>query len=151
MARYDVKESWDDPFEHHDERRTAPRYRVRLKLSIEVDSPERGGRLHGPGIVRDISHTGTRLVTKHELTPGQRVSLDIPTASAGDEVCLPESFAGSAEVLRVERGEGGCAEVVFRFGENLFEDMEFALFLESSKRAAREAATAKGLEPSQIS
>lgn len=129
MRRYNVDAVWDDPFEHPVNRRVAPRYETKLKLSIMVEDEERKNRLIGPGIARNISNTGILLRTKHHLKPGQRVMVAIPTTATPSETVLPESFVGAATVVRVESEDGSVIRAALRFGEALLQNIEFALYM----------------------
>jgi hypothetical protein len=137
MRGYAVDKAWDDPYEHVDERRNAPRVRCRFKLSIAADEAERNRRVVGPGLVRDISLTGILLVTKHSLKPEQRVQLEVPTLGCVDSMCLPDSFEGTAEVIRSNELEGGKSDVALRFGEDLSQNMEFAIFIDALMTVSR--------------
>ncbi|MBN2310068.1 MAG: PilZ domain-containing protein [Candidatus Hydrogenedentes bacterium] len=136
MARYDVNVAWDDPFDRPAERRESRRFEFRMKLSIRVDVPGREHRLIGPGIVQDISLSGVCLVTKHDLTPGQQVTVALPTNVCRDGLCLPEAFLGPAEVVWVTPAEKRCSRVALRFGAALVQNMEFVMFVEQLQSMA---------------
>ncbi|MBX7259674.1 MAG: PilZ domain-containing protein [Candidatus Hydrogenedentes bacterium] len=129
MSRYNVDAVWDDPFEHPVNRRVAPRYDSKIKLSIMVEDEDRKNRLIGPGIARNISSTGILLRTKHQLKPGQRVMVSIPTSQIQSEAVLPESFVGNATVVRVEAEDGSIMKAALRFGEALLQNFEFSMYM----------------------
>ena len=131
MRGYATDAAWDDPFEHVDERRRAPRIKCRFKLNIAADDPGHTHRVVGPGLVRDISLTGMLLVTKHSLEPDQSVQLEVPTMGCVDSMCLPAVFEGTAQVIRAKDLDGGKQDVALRFGEDLFQNMEFAIFIDA--------------------
>ncbi|MDX9971648.1 MAG: PilZ domain-containing protein [FCB group bacterium] len=131
MRSYTTDADWDDPFDHVDERRRAPRIKCRFKLSITADDQDRNQRVVGPGLVRDISLTGMLLVTKHSLAPEQRVQVEVPTMGCVDSMCLPSVFEGTAEVIRAREIDGGKQDVALRFGEDLFQNMDFAIFIDA--------------------
>jgi hypothetical protein len=143
MRGYAVDTVWDDPFEHQDERRRANRFSYKFKLSIAADDPERSRRVVGPGIVRNISLSGVLLVTKHNLTPEQRVFLEVPTVGCADSMCLPHVFEGTAQVIRVADLDGGKHNVAMRFGEDLFQNMEFAIYIDTLQTVSRVIAPAQ--------
>lgn len=130
MRSYTVDTAWEDPYDHHEERRVAPRFNYKLRLSLTADDPKRKSRVVGPAIVRNMSMTGMMLVTKHELHPFQRVRVEIPTSGCADSMCLPEMFEGTAEVVRTHALEDGKSNVALRFGDDLAQNMEFAVFID---------------------
>lgn len=137
MRRYDVNAKWVDPFEQHEERRTASRFSVRdLTLSLAVEDAVGNGQLVGPGLVKNISHSGAYIVTKHSLSPSQRVSLAIPASTCPAHMCLPEIFFGDAKVLRVEPKGEKQRGVALRFREAFSQSMEFALFIDTLQGVA---------------
>jgi hypothetical protein len=138
MKGYAIDTAWDDPFEHPVERRTAPRFPIKLRLTLTAADLEKRAHVVGPGIVRNISLTGVLLVTKHVLHPFQRVRLELPTAILGEEVCLPESFEGTAQVMRTEPLDGGKSHVALRFGDDLSQNMEFVVFIDHLQTMARQ-------------
>lgn len=142
MARYNVNVAWDDPYDRPVNRRVAPRYELRIKLSIEVGDEGRRGRLVGPGLVHNISYTGAYLVTKHRLAAGQRIGVAIPTDMCPAELYLPSVFMGPAEVVRVEPDEDGRMCAALRFGEALAQNMDFTLFIQTLL-SVTQAATAR--------
>ena len=137
LPRYDVKAEWDDPFEEHEERRSTDRIDVRIKVSIAVKVEGHTTLLRGPGIVRNISPTGMCVVTTHVLEPGQHVMLQVPTESCPSGLCLPETFEGTAEVIRVLPDKKNRMVAAFRFGDALIGNMEFAMFVEIFQELAR--------------
>lgn len=131
MPRYDIDVEWNDPFERESERRSAPRYELRMKLSILVDGPRGKGQWVGPGMVRDISSVGVRVLTKHRLNPSQHVTLAIPTDICPTILCLPKSFVGPAQVVRVQPKQGRIIEAGLAYSETLLQNMEFAVFVDT--------------------
>ena len=141
MARYDTNAAWSDPFEPKpDNKRVAERFKFRLKLSIKAqrDTPPR--ILVGPGIVRNLSISGAWLVTKHQLEPGQRIVVAIPTKRFAVAEYLPAMFIGPAEVARVKPDTENRLWAGVRFGDALTQNMEFATFIQGLY-ALREALT----------
>ena len=137
MARYNVEATWDDPYDQPVNRRSNDRFAIRIKMSITVEDPLIQRRLHGPGIVNDISVSGVKLRTKHRLNVGQRISLAIPTSMCPADLCLPEVFLGPAEVVRVEpHNHNGTITAALTFGAALTQNMEFVLFVESLQQHA---------------
>ncbi|MFA6240217.1 MAG: PilZ domain-containing protein [Candidatus Hydrogenedentales bacterium] len=129
MSRYNVDAVWDDPFDHPVNRRVAPRYDMKLKLSIMVEGQDRKERLVGPGVARNISSTGILLRTKHQLQPGQRVMVAIPTEQTPAGTVLPATFVGNATVVRVEVEDGSIMRAALRFGETLLQNIEFSMYM----------------------
>ena len=135
---YDTSARWDDPFEHPDERRQTPRFHVKMKLILSVESPEHQGvHLVGAGVVKDLSQSGALVITKHVVKQAQRVGVRMPTVYLRDEMLLPEEFTGSAEVQRVQQVNGRVVEVALRFGESLTQNMDFLVFIDSLHAVAR--------------
>lgn len=141
MARtpYDVNASWDDPYERRNERRQVGRTPVNLKIKIAVDLANKPAPLVGPGVVDDISPTGLRCRTKHSLTAGQFVKIQIPTKDMPSELGLPKGFIGAAQVTRAEQRDGGICEVAVRFDEDLRTDIHLAIFVEHLQTMGRVA------------
>lgn len=140
MPRYDVNAEWVDPFEPPPQRRSAERFRFRIKLSITVESEGGKARLIGPGIVKDLSLMGAYLVTKHDLSPGQRITVAVPTQHYPVGKILPAYFVGPAEVVRVEPDKENRIKAAIKFGEALTQNMDFAVFV-NSLQEIREAFT----------
>ena len=136
MAFYDVDKEWDDPFEHPGERRSSERLRVPIRVQITADAPDGKRRGRGPGIVEDISLTGTLVATKHDLRPGQRITVKVPTEPFREGLCVPDEFAGSAEVTRVRPGEGRVRYVGIRFGGEFATSIEFAMFYDQLRHVS---------------
>lgn len=137
MRGYAIDKVWDDPYEHLQERREAPRFDYKFRMAITAADLEQKRRVVGPGIVRNISLTGVLLVTKHSLNPNQRVLLEVPTGGCADTMCLPAAFAGTARVIRAHDLDGGKQNVAMRFGEELFQNMEFAIFIDALQTMSR--------------
>lgn len=131
MTQYDVDATWDDPYDHLQERRESERFDFRIKMSIAVNHDGSRSRLVGPGIVRNISLTGVSVVTKHRLVPGQRITLAIPTKRFKLAEILPAYFMGTADVVRVERREDGTIRAAIKFGESFTQNMDFSVFIRS--------------------
>ena len=131
MARYETNASWDDPFEPRREKRIAQRFAAPLRLKIAVHDAKMKCRLICRGNVVDVSRVGALVRTRHKVTPGMRVSVAIPTKLCEDNACLPRIFVGSAEVMRVQPDGDGISVVALRFGTELSQNMEFALFTDS--------------------
>ena len=140
MARrqaYDIDAPWVDPCEaRREERRRALRFAAQLKLDIAVDTPEAGGRLVGPGVVRDLSEGGVQVITKHRLAPSQRVTVSIPADRALQGPVPRRSFIGSARVVRVKERDNRCSDVALRFCDDFTDDMEFTLFVEHLRQVS---------------
>ncbi len=139
MKGYAVDESWDDPFEHREERRVAPRFGVRFRLSITAEDPFNCRRIVGPAIVLNLSQLGALVRTKHILSAFQRVSLVVPTADCGDGAMLPETFDGTAVVLRSQPRDRDVFDVALRFGDDLAQNMEFVMFVDLLQAKSRTA------------
>lgn len=131
MTQYNVNATWDDPYDHLDERRESERFDFRIKLSIAVNHDGSRSRLVGPGIVRNVSLSGASLVTKHALVPGQRITLAIPTKRFKMAEILPAYFMGTADVVRVERRDDGTMRAAIKFGEAFTQNMDFSVFIRS--------------------
>ncbi|MBI4558288.1 MAG: PilZ domain-containing protein [Candidatus Hydrogenedentes bacterium] len=129
-AAYTIDMTWDDPYEHREDRRKTPRAEWKRKISIAVDNPAGKGRLVGPGLVMNLSSHGVLVNTKHRLQPQQPVTVAMPTEPAPNDMCLPEVFAGPATVVRVEALDDRHFRVALRFGETLSQNMEFAMFVD---------------------
>jgi hypothetical protein len=131
MTRYDTNDRWEDPFEPRQERRVAKRFAAPLRVKISVHDPKLKCRLVCRGNVMNVSRVGVLVRTRHQVEPGMRISIGIPTKICKETVCLPKVFVGSAEVMRVI-GEGdGVSVVALRFGTELSQNMEFALFTDA--------------------
>ncbi|NUM56854.1 MAG: PilZ domain-containing protein [Candidatus Hydrogenedentes bacterium] len=147
MARYDTNAAWSDPFDPKPaNKRAAERFKFRLKTSIKAegkpvdsDAPR---ILVGPGIIRNLSVTGAWLITKHQLVPGQRIVIAIPTKRFAVADYLPAMFIGPAEVVRTKPDIENRVWVGVRFGDSLTQNMEFATFIQGLY-ALREALTKK--------
>lgn len=147
MARYDTNAVWSDPFEPKPEnRRVAERFRFRLKTAIKAeDKAVKEGPpriLVGPGIIRNLSVTGAWLITKHQLTPGQRIVIAIPTKRFAVAEYLPAMFIGPAEVVRTKPDTENRIWAGVRFGDPLTQNMEFVTFIQGL-RDLRDALTKK--------
>lgn len=140
---YSLDTSWVDPFEPRVENRSSDRFPFSLKVSIAVEDPTQKGQLIGPGIIRDISQSGVSLITKHQLTPRQRVTVALPTEGCHEDMCLPKAFIGRAEVCRTEPGDGSKSTVALRFGDSLCHNIEFVIFLDYLRFVSRTSATTK--------
>lgn len=141
MARYDTNAAWSDPFEPKPNQRQSERFKFRLKLSIKAQGDTNPPRiLVGPGIVRNLSIGGAWLITKHQLTPGQRITIAVPTKRFAVAEYLPAMFIGPAEVVRTKPDTEGRIWAGVRFGDTLTQNMEFAAFIQGLY-ALREALT----------
>jgi hypothetical protein len=137
MKAFDVNQQWDDPYDHQSDRREAERFDVGIRVKVGVKNRATGHWLVGPGKTRDLSATGVKLRTRHELAEGDRVRVAIPTDSAGQELCLPKRFTTDATVVRsgaVKKSHN--KEVVLRFDDQLAQSMDFAAFVSASGIAA---------------
>jgi len=141
MRGYALDKTWDDPFEHLDERRRASRYNYRFRLSIAAENALDMRRVVGPGIVRNISLSGVLLVTKHTLSPEQRVLLEVPTGTCADTLCLPNVFEGTAQVIRSSELDGGKRDVA---------TVSYT-HLDVYKRQSRGSSTSNGVYPPSCS
>jgi len=130
MAAYNVDTVWDDPFEHLKDRRASQRFPARLKVKIVVTDLDRGGRLIGPGRVREMSLAGASVVTKHELEAGRRITVQFSTAGYEENLCLPETFTGTARVTRVLGIDGSKRTLAISFCEDFTSNMDFILFVD---------------------
>lgn len=131
MARYETDVSWEDPFEPRQERRIARRFTVPMRIKIAVHPPKRKSRLICHGNVVNLSRAGVLVRTKHQVKPGMRVAVAISTKPCDNTVCLPRVFVGSAEVMRVAQDYGDISVVALRFGTELAQNMEFAVFTDA--------------------
>ena len=126
---YDVNAEWDDPFERTSERRASSRPESKCKLSLTVDAPEKG-RLVGPALAGEMSVHGAKVITKHKLEVGQRVTVAIPTDLCPPSMGLPKAFMGTGEVIRVEASDDRKMLAAISFGDTFTGNMEFAVFVE---------------------
>ena len=131
MVRYETNAKWDDPFEPRHEKRIAQRFAAPLRLKIAVHDPKLKCRLICRGNVTNLSRVGALVRTRHTVKPGMRVSVAIPTKLCEDHACLPRIFVGSAEVMRVASNSDQISVVALRFGTELSQNMEFALFTDA--------------------
>lgn len=131
MARYETDVSWEDPFEPRRERRIARRFAAPMRIRIAVHDSKKKCRLICHGNVINVSRAGILVRTKHQVIPGMRVSIAISTKQCEDSVCLPRMFVGSAEVMRVAHDYEDISVVALRFGTELAQNMEFALFTDA--------------------
>jgi len=129
--RYETDAKWEDPFEPRQEKRIARRFSVPMRIKIAVHDSKKKCRLVCHGNVINLSRAGVLVRTKHQLTPGMRVAVAISTKSYKESVCLPRIFVGSAEVMRVAHDYEDISVVALRFGTELAQNMEFALFTEA--------------------
>ena len=129
--QYDLDAKWDDPFEKQEERRRAGRFLIDFKFDIRAPIHHKQGYMVGPGVVKDMSQSGLRLISKHTLWPSQEIKISIPTHMCSESMRLPSAFTGSARVVRVVPKEGKRKEASVRFSKSLSEDLEFAVFIES--------------------
>lgn len=113
----------------HTDRRRAERVSVGFKLAISAKNPVNGGEILGPGILEDLSISGARVTTRHQLTPGQSVKVTIPTEGCPDALGLPERLAGKAVVQRVEPRKNRTRHVALRFTPALAQNMDFAFYI----------------------
>lgn len=133
MVRYETSTTWDDPFEPRKENRIAARFAAPLRLKLAVHDPKRKCRLVCHGNVVNMSRVGALVRTRHQVKPGMRISVAVPTKLCENTVCLPRVFVGSAEVMRVNYDREGISVVALRFGTELSQSMEFALFTDALK------------------
>lgn len=132
-SHYDIQAQWYDPFDKPEEKRRSPRFPIVLKLRIAAPDAERKGQMVGPGLSRDLSQAGVRVITKHRLRPRQTVKVAMSTELCSDSMCLPDVFRGTAQVVRVEPKDSKCAEVSLSFENSLIDNIEFAVFVDSLK------------------
>ena len=128
---YDINAEWYDPFESKEERRSAARVAAELQAEITVRATEKRGRMIGPALGEDISLTGMRTVTKHQLIPGQSVKLRIATDGIEVPEVMAREFETECQVLRVRPLGRRHNQVVLRFSVSLTNDMDFALFVQA--------------------
>ena len=102
-----------------------------MQVKIAVQDPKLKCRLICRGNVVNLSRVGLLVRTKHDVTPGMRVSVGISTKLCEDASCLPRVFVGSAEIMRVARDYEDISVVAMRFGTELAQNMEFALFTDA--------------------
>ena len=129
-AKYDVDAQWDDPFERQEDRRDSLRYASNFRITVFVEGAVPGRRLKGPGLVKDVSLSGVRFLTKHQLAAGQEVSLALPTDICPDSMGLPSAFLGPARVIRVLNVDDRRRVAGLKFGDALSMNMDFAVFME---------------------
>lgn len=141
--RYDVDTPWDDPYETRTENRSANRFAFPMKITLAVDDPLRKGQLVGPGLVNDISMYGVCVTTKHKLVPKQKVTLAISTQLCPDDLCLAKAFIGPSTVRRTESREGAPMRAALQFGEALYQNIEFVMFIDYLQTMARQGALKK--------
>ena len=128
-TRYDLKQNWSDPYERNRERRQCPRVKTRLSCMIRAPHAEIPGHYNvGNGITEDISATGIRLYTRHQLKPGMRIQIKIPTGRCEWE-CFPTDFRGEAQVIRVEPVGEDYSRVTLSFGAGFRDNMDFPAFM----------------------
>ncbi len=130
MPRYDIESDWDDPFEHRDEQRKTRRFESDLKIMIALESGSARRNLVGPGILRDMSEGGVFCVTKHQLSPGNDLTLRFSTEMCPPDMCLPKTFYGSAKVVRTEPDAEDRMFAGIAFGDALMQNMEFSLYVQ---------------------
>ncbi|HOT51076.1 MAG TPA: PilZ domain-containing protein [Candidatus Hydrogenedentes bacterium] len=115
---------------YDENRRESDRMKVRFKVSVSIDEPAHGRTLIAPAIVHDISRGGLLIETRQTLSPGQRVSVSIPTEICPDRLSLPRALSGHADVVHARHGAGHRSHAGLRFGESLRHLPEFAAFLD---------------------
>lgn len=140
--RYDIDAEWDDPFDSKEERRATARVEAELRAQITVRATDKRGRMVGPAMGEDISISGMRTVTKHQLAPGQTVKLRIDTDGIDVPEVIAREFEGECRVLRVQRIGRRHNRVVLQFSDALSNDMDFALFVQAMQtQSARRLAS----------
>lgn len=131
--RYDLEAEWDDPCEPRAsavEKRVAPRAQAKFHIKISLNLVNKPRPLVGPGLVENISAAGLFCRTKHRLSPGQWVSLYLPTKVCPPEMGLPPVFMGDGEVIRTLPLDERVQQTAFRFDEALAEDIQLAIFVD---------------------
>jgi hypothetical protein len=129
MIKYEIDSEWDDPFEHVNERRSLPRFPSDLKVMIALESGSARRKLVGPGLLMDMSGSGFLCRTKHQLRPGNELTVRFPAEGCPAELCLPKSFYGPAKVVRAELGHNDVVTAAIELGEPLTQNMEFAVYV----------------------
>jgi len=129
MTKYEIDSEWDDPFDHVEERRALPRFPTDLKVMIALESGSARRKLVGPGVLTDMSGSGFQCRTKHQLRPGNELTIRFPTKGCPAELCLPKSFYGPAKVVRAALGDNDVVTAGIEFGEPLTQNMEFAVYV----------------------
>ncbi len=111
-----------------------------MKIKIAVHDPKQKCRLVCRGNVLNMCRGGVLVRTKHEVTSGMRVSVAISTKLCDDNAHLPRTFVGSAEVMRVAHEYEDISVVALRFGTELSQNMEFAVFTDTLRNQLSTAA-----------
>ncbi|PCJ56186.1 MAG: hypothetical protein COA73_12720 [Candidatus Hydrogenedentota bacterium] len=129
-VQYDTDAKWDDPFDKPEERRNAQRHPESFRIKLGVQLKEHPKPLVGPGVVQDISISGLRCRTKHNVQVGQILKVSIPTKEFPDTIGLPIGFVGDAHVVRTFADDPGVNQICIHFDEELATDMNFAHFID---------------------
>ena len=138
---YDINAEWIDPTEPRQEHRLGTRFPIQLKLGITVESGGKKRHLIGPGIVINISSTGARVLTKHNLAKGQTISLAIPTTYCPESMALPEAFMGTAKAIWTTPQENDTNITALAFNPQFKQNMEFLVFIEHLQIVSKTMAT----------
>ncbi len=136
MPKYEIESDWVDPYDRVDERRRVPRFRADMKIMIALESGSARRNLVGPGLLKDMSEGGIFCVTKHQLSPGNDLTLRFATDMCPPDLCLPKSFYGHAKVVRTQPDEEDRMFAGIAFGDELKQNMEFSLFVQHLETAS---------------
>jgi len=112
------------------ERRVFDRMKTHFKMSVSIDEPSNGHTLITPAVVHDISPGGVLIETRQELSPGQSVSVSIPTEICPDRMALPRALNGRAEVVHRKHSVGHRSKVGLCFRDSFRRMPEFVAFLD---------------------
>ncbi len=127
---YDTQALWDDPTERQAERRQAGRTGAHLHVKIAVRVAERPQPLVGPGIADNLSIVGMYCRSKHTLSPGQAVEVYLSLKDCPREMGLPRALVGPGQVVWVKPEGDKVLGTAIRFGEELADDINLALFVD---------------------
>ncbi len=101
------------------------RYNAHFNVTLCVGGPSLEDSTFSSARAHNISHGGLLLETSQKLSPGQTVTVSIPTEMCPAHLALPSMLSGDAEVVRSQGGKVGL-----RFTDSLRKMPEFAAFLD---------------------
>ena len=120
----------------YQERREAERFPVSFKLSVSVENPPGEGSVVSPAGVKNLSRSGVFVETRQALSPGQQVTLAIPTTQCPGGMRLPQAFVVPAVVMRVDEVKSDRWRVGMRFGDAAYRNMELMMFIDFLQSSA---------------
>lgn len=113
----------------HVERRKAERINAGFKVNLGEDEFTGDQAANHLGLLKDISLLGACVATRHRFTPGEHITVTIPTQGCPNDIGLPARFDGQATVQRVHIRPDRTLLVAMRFGPSLAQNTDFAVYM----------------------